>query len=291
MRTSLSYVAVVGCLLAAGCARPGPAAGDHDIVVGAWPVYDLVRRVVADEVSVSALATEGVEPHDLELDADDLTLLERADAVVYVGAGFQPAIETAVAGQDQPPAFDVLELAGIDAASGDESGHGSVDPHVWLSPDRWSTVARRLHAELGRALPDLPLADPASLSDPFGDLESAFDPLVAGESCARRHLFTEHAAFGYLPVEQLEQVALTGLSPEAEVTAQRLDEVAQLARETGATTVFAERGGDQRLAKALASEADLEVRELDPLERAFGDETYEDRMRANLDAIRRALGC
>lgn len=292
MRTSLKSVAAVLALLASACSA-GPADTDGAALVAAsWPVRALLEELVGPSDSATAyeivdLAPVGVEPHDLELTADDRVTMERATAVVYVGGGFQPSLERAI---DAERDIDLLRFVDTPLTSGVD---GSVDPHVWLDPGRWATIMRALGRELSQRG-----GGPAAV----GAAERAagrFDALDADlreglAVCARRGFFTEHAAFAYVAdAYGLEQVALTGISPEAEATAPRLQEVAELARSEGATTVFAERGGEGRLARTLAEEAGgLRVVELDPLEYAFdASETYDERMRANLDALRGALEC
>jgi hypothetical protein len=59
--------------------------------------------------------------------------------------------------------------------------------------------------------------------------------------CDRKAFVTSHAAFGYLARRYgLEQVALAGLSPEAEPSPQALESLVDEVRRTGATTVFFE---------------------------------------------------
>lgn len=281
MRTSL--ICVVMGLAGTACSA-GPADDGVVIVAGAWPIEDLLRPIVGAAADLEPLLPAGVEPHDVELNAGDLELLERADAIVYVGGGFQPALEELVAGREH--AIDVLSFVGPLRTTQD----GRSDPHAWLSPSRWATVAEGVTAELSHLLPELEL-DGAAVAGSWRDLASSFEEGLAG--CARTVVFTEHEAFGYLTDDHgLELVALAGVSPDAQGTAPRLEAAVARARATGATTVFAERMGDQRLARALAEEAGLEIARLDPLE--FGTaapETGIERMEANLAALREGLGC
>jgi zinc transport system substrate-binding protein len=292
MRTSLIAAAVAVPLALGACGTTHVDAAGARLVAASWPVRALLEELIGAGGSRLAypiidLAPTGVEPHDLELTADDRVSVEQARAVVYVGGGFQPSLERAI---DPERDIDLLSFVDAPLTAGDD---GSVDPHVWLDPGRWAAIARGL----GHELSELDIG-PEGIDAPelvAGDLEALDADLRDGlADCARREFFTEHAAFAYIAdAYGLEQVALTGVSPEAEATAPRLQAAAQRARAAGATTVFTERGGEGRLATTLAEEAGgLQVAELDPLEFAFDvSETYEDRMRANLDALRDALEC
>src|SRR5699024_8648935 len=108
---------------------------------------------------------------------------QKATLVLYVGNGFQPAVEDALEGRSGR-SLDVL-----DEARPLRSRHG-LDPHVWLDPIRFAAVARAIARALG---------DPAA-ADPFASrlrrLDDAYRRGLA--RCVRRTLVTSHAAFGYL---------------------------------------------------------------------------------------------
>jgi zinc transport system substrate-binding protein len=116
-------------------------------------------------------------------------------------------------------------------------------------------------------------------------------------ACARREIVTSHAAFGYLAERYgLEQIALPGLSPEAEPSPRELERVIGEVREHGATTVFFETLVSPRLAETVARETGARTAVLNPLEGLTEEELergedYFSVMRANLAALRKALGC
>ena len=117
------------------------------------------------------------------------------------------------------------------------------------------------------------------------------------ERCERRTLVTSHAAFGHLAARYgLTQLSLAGASPEAEPGPRELEGLIDDVRASGATTVFAEPLVSDRVAETVAREAGAEVAVLDPLEglsdeRLAAGEDYLTVMRANLAALREALGC
>ena len=108
---------------------------------------------------------------------------------------------------------------------------------------------------------------------------------------------TTHAAFGYLARRyRLEQIPITGLSPEVEPTPRELEEVVDRVRDAKATTVFFETLVSPRLAETVARETGAATAVLNPLEGLSEDELergadYLSVMRENLRALRRGLGC
>jgi zinc transport system substrate-binding protein len=201
-----------------------------------------------------------------------------ADLVLYLGDGFQPAVEEA-AGETHGEAFDLLD--GLDVRDG--------DPHVWLDPVRYARMVETIGQALGKE------AAAKALAARVRDLDAEFRTGLA--DCERRELVTSHAAFGYLAERYgLEQISATGLSPEAEPGPRDIERVVDLAREHGATTVFVEPLVSPDLAQTIGREAGAKTAVLDPLEGltetglAAGDD-YFSVMRANLATIREALGC
>jgi zinc transport system substrate-binding protein len=129
-------------------------------------------------------------------------------------------------------------------------------------------------------------------------LEALDSELADGLAHCRRHeIVTSHAAFGYLAKRYgLKQLALTGLSPEAEPSPRDLEALVDEVRRTDATTVFFETLVSSKLAETVAREAGAKTAVLDPLEGLTEDEVaagadYFSVMRANLATLRAALQC
>jgi zinc transport system substrate-binding protein len=108
---------------------------------------------------------------------------------------------------------------------------------------------------------------------------------------------TSHEAFAYLAQRyQLRQVAITGLTPEAEPAPRDLQHVIDIVRRTHATTIYFERLVSPRLAETVARATGAQTAVLDPIEgltkaeQARGDD-YFTLMKANLASLRQGLGC
>jgi zinc transport system substrate-binding protein len=283
---ALLAVSLAGC----GGADGGVTGGESrntSVVAAFYPLYFAAERIGGGELDVRNLTPPGAEPHDHELSARDVEAVRSADYVVYLGSGFQPALEDAVDDADGEP-VDVLQgLRLLEAGSSEEEL--DFDPHVWLDPLRFAQIVLRIGDALGRA-------DQASAL--AGELRDLHDEYREGlERCDRREIVASHAAYGYLAQRYgLEQIPLTGLSPEAEPTARDLERVVRKVEESRATTVFFETLVSPRLAETIARESGARTVELNPIEGLSEDElergeNYVSLMRANLDVLRQALGC
>jgi zinc transport system substrate-binding protein len=161
------------------------------------------------------------------------------------------------------------------------------DPHVWLDPIRLERIAGRI----GRALDRPATALKADLRELDRDYRDGL------RNCKRREIVTSHEAFGYLAARYgLQQVAITGVTPESEPSPKQLAHVIDVVRRTHATTIFFETLLSPRLAKTVAREVGARTAVLNPIEGLTPSEqqhgeNYLTLMRENLGALRKALAC
>lgn len=293
-------LAAASLLGLAGCGSGASGVpGKVDVVTAFYPLQFVAERVGGDAVSVSTLAKPGAEPHDLELSPRQVAQVADADLVLYLG-DFQPAVDAAVDQQARDAAFDVAGVEPLNPAPTDDTGAAAIeesarDPHVWLDPIRLAAIADAVAARLGRIDPGHAGEHTDRAAALRADLVRLDAEYAAGlKTCRRDEIVVSHAAFGYLAARyHLKQVAISGLSPEEEPSPQRLAAVTARARDRHATTIFFETLVSPKIAEVIATETGATARVLDPIEGlqpgATGD--YFSVMRANLAALRTALGC
>jgi zinc transport system substrate-binding protein len=285
-RIVLILVVAAASLLSAGCGGDASGASDGrtQVVAGFYPLAFAAAEIGGESVEVTNLTPPGAEPHDVELSVRDVERVRDADLVLYLGQGFQAALEDAAEGTDA--SLDLLD--GLELREGEE-GEDSLDPHVWLDPVRFAEVVERIGAELGGEAPARQLASQLRALD--GEYRAGL------ESCERAELVTAHDAFGYLGERYgLEVIPITGVSPESEPSPQDLARISGLVSERGVTTVFVEPLLSPQIGETVAREAGAQTATLNPLEglteeELAGGENYFSVMRANLEALQEGLGC
>jgi zinc transport system substrate-binding protein len=294
-RIALTLVALS---LLPGCG--GDSGDDGGVVAAFYPLAFAAEEIAGPGTEVRNLTPPGVEPHDFELSGRDVEAVAAADTVLYLGQGFQPALEDAVesTGANGLDLLEGLELLAEPAGHGhgDEEAEpepdGDRDPHVWLDPTLYASIVERIGAALDR-----PEAA-GRLSARLADLDTDFEAGL--ENCERRELVTSHTAFGYLAERYgLEQVGIVELDPEAEPSPARLREIGDVVREHGVTTIFSETLVSPKVAETLAADLGVGTATLDPLEGladdaptdGSGQADYESVMRANLAALQEGLAC
>ena len=275
--TAAAACGASGCTADAGGER---SQGGREVVASFYPLAYAANAVAGPGVEVTNLTPPGAEPHDLDLSPADVQRVHDADLVLLLGRGFQPALEQAA--ERARRVVRLLEAPGLRALP-------NADPHVWLDPLRYALVIERI----GRELRARDAAD--RLIARLRALDAEYRGALA--DCRRREIVTSHAAFGYLAARYgLEQIAVTGLSPEAEPSPRDLERAVSLVRATAATTVYLEPLVSPRTARTVARETNSSTRVLDPIEGLTEDqarrgEDYFSLMRANLVALREGLEC
>ncbi len=294
----LAVVAVVTAVW--GVAPAGASRSKVDVAAAFYPVAFAAQKVGGTRVGVTNLTPVGAEPHDLELNSDQLDRLLDAKVAFVLGRGFQPAVEKAADRRDGPTVDLLPKLVDARGKKVAEEGEtGGLDPHVWLDPVLMSQLVGEVERSLAAADPKGAATyerNTHALRDQLGALDARYRERLTG--CARDVLVTSHEAFGYLATRYgLHQQGVAGLSPDQEPDPARLGELAQLARDQGVTTVFTEENVSPRIAQTLAREAGgLKTKVLSPLESLTKKERdagadYFTLMDANLDKIATALGC
>jgi zinc transport system substrate-binding protein len=262
------------------------------VVTAFYPLQYVAQRVGGEVVTVTDLTKPGAEPHDLELTPQQVGSVEDADLVVYLG-GLQPAVDTAAEQNAKGTVFNVADAARLSLSGVDGE---LVDPHFWLDPMRLADVADAVAGRLSNVYPDGRREFEANARSLRHDLERLDDDFSRGLAhCQSRAVITTHAAFGYLAEAYgLEQVAISGVLPDAEPNPQDVADVADFVATHDVTTIFSEPLAPPDLAQTVASATGTKVAVLDPLEGLTSESAGDDYlavMRANLAALQDGLSC
>jgi zinc transport system substrate-binding protein len=115
--------------------------------------------------------------------------------------------------------------------------------------------------------------------------------------CSKSDFITSHAAFGYLAsTYKLRQIAIAGLSPDAEPSAQQMADIAKFAKNNGVKIIFFESLVSPELSQTLAREVGAQTLVLDPIEGLTDNDIqngkdYFTQTESNLSNLKIALEC
>jgi zinc transport system substrate-binding protein len=284
----------------AACADDGGAAdGRLAVVTSFYPLQYVTERVAGDRAQVSDLTRPGSEPHDLELAPRDVAAITDADLVVYLGGGFQPSVEDALASDAAPDTtLDVAGPARLDRtlAAGGEHTEPGRDPHFWLDPTRLAAVSKAVADRLAQADPDGAATYAANQQALAADLTALDRELAAGlADCANPDLVTSHTAFGYLAARYgLTQVGILGLTPDQEPDPGSLARAADFVHDHQVRTIYYETLVSPDVARTVAGETGAQTAVLDPIESLTTTSAGSDYlaiMRSNLSALQKGQPC
>lgn len=315
----LSISAVSGLVFfLAACAAPvseeldSPAAKDKlQVVTTFYPMYDFTKQVAQDNADVSVLVPSGTDTHGFEPSAKDVAQIQEADVFVYNSEEMETWVPSILESIDTTDLIIVNASEGIELLEGshsDEEEHGheddhnheghshEVDPHIWLDP----VLAQEEVATIKDGLIEADSENEAAYTENAAafqtELQQLDEEYAAAFENAENHTFvTQHAAFAYLAERYgLHQVAISGLSTDAEPSPSELTEMTNFINAQNVEYIYFGKTTSSAISETLANETDTELAVLDPIEGITEADQeagidYLQAMRNNLDALKLSI--
>ncbi|EGP4801697.1 zinc ABC transporter substrate-binding protein [Enterococcus faecium] len=306
----LTATVMIGALLFAACGNTNKEADkkeDLTIVTTFYPIYDFTKEIVGDEGNVKLLIPAGTEPHDFEPSAKERAEISDADVFVYNSSDMEFFVDSLKDSVDSKQTLmieaakeiDRLESQEADEHEESEEGHDHAheyDPHVWLDPVLAIKEVRTIAGELGEKYPDKKEIFTKNADAYIKKLE-ALDQKYSEElkNATNRTFVTQHAAFAYLANQyNLEQVAISGVSPDQEPTPSRLAELKEFVKKNNIKVIYFEENASSKVAETLSNETGVKLEVLNPLESLTNEqikagENYISVMEKNLEALKESI--
>lgn len=272
-----------------GCGSNTSKQGKLKTAASFFPMAEFTRAVGGDLVDVETLVPDGVEPHDWEPSPRDLTRLGKAQIFVYNGfveSWSDAALE----------ALSERKITALEAGQNLCKISGRLDPHVWVSPAKALLEVERITETFCKVDPQHAERYKSNSQKYCQELQKLDRELKELSKTAKHKKFiTAHAAFGHLAADyDLEQLAIAGISPEAEPTPKDLQKLVRLVKQEQVKYIFMETLASPKLTELIAKETGAKILVLDPLE-GLDEEgrqlklTYLKIMQNNIKNLRRAL--
>ena len=271
-----------------------PAHAAPNVAVSVLPVHSLVAALMRGVGDVELVLQGGQSPHGAQLKPSQVRLLGEADLIVWVGPGFERALEKTIAGRSSEARVVTLMLSdeihllrGHHADHADPTDHNkhtdhddhadhnnhtnhdtwTTDPHIWLSVANAQAIARIVVRELivldaaNRAHYESNLHDLLSRLQRF---RQTLHERLHEVADARYVVF--HDAYRYFETEfNLRPAASVTLSPERPPGAKRIREIKRLITAHDVRCVFSEPQFQPGLVHTLVADTGAEAGTLDPL--------------------------
>jgi zinc transport system substrate-binding protein len=280
------------------------------VIASFYPFYEIAKEVGGNNTVVTTVIPIGVEPHDWEITPQRISDIMEADMILYNGIGFDAWLGKK---EQFHNSFLVdiskdLQLIKIDKQQksenlGQDPEHNDhtfvYDPHIWLDPILVKNISKTISNALIKVDPDNTNTYKQNIENFIQQLDG-LDSLIKNSlgNCELHDFITFHAAFQYFANRYgLNQHAVHGSSPEGEILPQQIIQIISLAKDLSIDIIYSEELKDPRLSQTLAAEIpNGKVLLLSPIEGINQEEQkkdigYIDKMKMNLDNLKRGLKC
>jgi zinc transport system substrate-binding protein len=191
------------------------------------------------------------------------------------------------------------EEEGGSVHSHSHAGPEKMDPHVWFDFSLDLKIVDEIAAVFSEKDPAHAVFyrnNAETYKEKLKNLDQKYQTSLA--QCHHRQiLLSGHAAFAYLAKRYaLQQIALSGISPDAEPTPQKMAEVINTTRKNGIKFIYSEELVHPKLSQTLAKEAGVGILVLNPGHNLTPKQvrekvTFLELMEKNLKNLQRGLEC
>ena len=257
-------------------------------LVSVYPFYDVVKHIGESRFDTEVLIPPKADYHHYELSVSDILKVSKAEIVFVSGVplgGWERKIEEISKGK-------VVRLSeGMELI---RMGSIGVDPHIWLSPKRMVSVAKKAYEGFVSIDPEGKKTLRRNLREvleKLEDLDRLYSSTLA--RCRVRVLPVVHPALGYLAKDYgLEQVYLSGGHVHGGISPKEMLRFVKEIESRGLDFVLTIYGQPSKIASILRSEYGIKTYEINvkiiPMD---GNVDYFSIMEYNLSVLREALRC
>jgi len=296
MKKYISIVLIIAISLLVGCANDNTTKKDTDgklvVYTSFYPQYYLAKEIGKDKIDIHSIVPNGVEPHDFEPSMKQIKEVQNANIVVYNGADMEHWIDKLLETIDKKEvdiinSSEFVELVKLE---------GRPDPHIWLDPlnmDKIGLEIKNSLVKMDEKNQEFYEKNYAELSSKLQKLNEEYEAVLKDKK--RDTILVSHSAFTYITEKyDIEQISVTGISPEEEPSPKVISELIDIAKTKELEYIFLETLASPKTADIIAEEAKLEVLTLNPLEgltkkEENNGEDYISIMEKNLENLKKAL--
>lgn len=253
-----------------------------------FPISDITRNIVGEDIEVIQLLPSGASPHTFEPTIKDKEALKDVDIVFYIGQELDNWVLNLVDDQD----VLLVDLSKkIDLIESHKDDHNDTpntnNPHYWLSITNAKIIAEEITVNLIELDPDSGIKYIENSQDYFQELDVVKLSLEKNlKKIENRQLVTFHSAFDYFAEEFDLEIAITLEEfPGKEPTARYLKEVGDILKTEDIKVLYKEPQLSESIVSALADDYNIKVFTLDPIGGVDGRSTYIDLIKYNVSTI------
>ena len=222
---------------------------------------DLARQIGGDKIAVSSLMNPGVDPHSFRASAQDINRLHSADLVLYHGLALEGKIAQVLesAKASSQAYFSPCEEVSSSSLIYSGEANQSIDPHLWFSPDIWTSCARVLSDQLAKVLPEYKENFQSNLEafeNSVRQVDQWGQSLMLSIAEPQRVLITSHDAFQYFGQHfKVKVVGLQGINTLVEAGLADRANLVDFIRRHQSPALFVESSVNPKALEEIAKES------------------------------------
>jgi zinc transport system substrate-binding protein len=298
-------------LTLAACSNNQNSADDQTLTVytTVFPLTSFIEQIAGDTVNVESIYPQGADMHSYEPTQKDMISYSDGDLFLTTSNELDPVassiaetikndteiIETA-ADINAEAFLESHHEHGHEEAHSDEEehDHGTMDPHIWLSPSLASDMALSVKTALTELSPDNADMYNENYEALKADIEQLDEQLTQISSdSVNTDVFISHESIGYLAHQYgFNQVGINGLSNQ-EPSQQELTEIIDSINAEDIPYILYEPNVTSTVTDVIRSETNAEPLYFNNLESLANndpeDATYQSMMEKNIESLDKAL--
>ena len=254
-------------ILALSCRQREAAPERIGVVVSILPQVEFVENVGREKVDVRVMVPPGASPHAYEPTPSQMTAISRAQMYAKVGSGIDFELvwmDKLIAVNKKMLVVDCSEGVPLQEMVGGHE-HGTLDPHIWLSPLNARTMVRNICNGLMRIDPDNRAYYEQNRDSYLVKLTQLDQDIRNGlAGMKNRSFMVYHPSFGYFAREyNLNMIPIEEEGKEP--TAAGITHLIERAKEHKIKVIFVSPQFNPQSAKVIADEIGGRVVFIDPL--------------------------
>src|SRR5258708_2121675 len=196
-----------------------------------YPMYFFASQIGGDKINVVNITPAGAEPHDYDLTPLDIIKIQQSKLLILNGA-VEPWADKIKFNLKERDTRILVAGENLESQKIEENGNVGIDPHIWLSTALAKIESEKIAEELENIDPINANYYKSNLLNLESELNQIDENYKNGlKNCEINSFVTTHAAFGYLSKDYgLNQIAIDGLSPDAEPSLSQLTKISDFVK-------------------------------------------------------------
>lgn len=262
------------------CQKNAENSGKPKVYTSFYAMYDFTKTIGGDDIDLTNIVPTGTEPHDFEPTASVMAKLSEADIFIYNGVGMESWADKII--ETLPQSVKVI-------CTSEQIPTDGNDPHIWLSPQNAKLQMQAICNVLSEV-------DSKNAQNYINRLDSYLtqidevDTEYKNAELDGKTIFVTHGAYSYLCNDYgMKQVALEGVTGDSDPSPSQMAKVVDQIKSEGISCIFYDPLEGDKMAQAVANEADIQALPLYTFEGDSESRDYVTVMKANLEELKKGI--